>query len=330
MVGLPLALWIYKCLMMVIFQRKIIYMGYAPPGARTEELHASLLPREIRCMEVCLESEKHVRLHGIIIHQDALDCSARDPDVVIVYLQGNAGNPLARIPVFEKLLSGLSQSQQSPKNSTLSVHIIAVAPRSYWKSSSRTPTERSLIADYHRVLSYAVERYPKSTIVLYGHSLGGAIAVCLASHLSSTDYPTVQGLVLENPFASIPDMVQALYPQRWLPYRYLGHLAFDKWNAVAAMQSAKGGTDSLLSRLSRDMLVLLSEKDEIVPPTMGEEIYRARESTRHQGTNYRSAERGQRRLVMVRGALHEQAWMHRQWVNEMTAYVHQVRARKDW
>lgn len=34
-VGLPTALWSYKCLMMIAFQRKIIYMGFLPPGART-------------------------------------------------------------------------------------------------------------------------------------------------------------------------------------------------------------------------------------------------------------------------------------------------------
>jgi len=36
--GLPLALWTYKCLMMVAFQRKIIYLPSVPPGSRNESL----------------------------------------------------------------------------------------------------------------------------------------------------------------------------------------------------------------------------------------------------------------------------------------------------
>jgi hypothetical protein len=31
-----MCLWAYKVAMMAIFQRKIIYMGYVPPGSRTE------------------------------------------------------------------------------------------------------------------------------------------------------------------------------------------------------------------------------------------------------------------------------------------------------
>ncbi|KZT09202.1 uncharacterized protein LAESUDRAFT_722928 [Laetiporus sulphureus 93-53] len=152
------------------------------------------------------------------------------------------------------------------------VSVVAAAPRSYWRSSSRTPTERGILTDYTHVLSYTVNRYPDVPIVLYGHSLGGAIAVCLTAQLKASDYPTVKGLILENPFASIPGMVRALYPQRWLPYRYLAPLTFDKWDAVAAMRSVDVRHDSLLARLSTNMLVLLSEKDEIVPTSMGDDI----------------------------------------------------------
>lgn len=74
LVGLPLALWAYKvserlvaleewlnlmltttdlqCMMMVFFQRKIIYMGYIPPGARTEV--GTRLNRPSRTLLICL------------------------------------------------------------------------------------------------------------------------------------------------------------------------------------------------------------------------------------------------------------------------------------
>lgn len=319
--GLPIALWSYKCLMMVLFQRKIIYMGYVPPGARKEQLRVDVpIPKGVQCEEISLQSEKRTMLYGLVLQNEDVNTSCREPDVVIVYLQGNASNPLARIPVFERLLSAKALGRLEPiePKEKLNMAVIAVAPRSFWKSSSRTPTQRGLLADYAHVLSYAASRYPHSSIVLYGHSLGGSIAVCLAAQLNSANYPTVRGMILENPFSSIPDMVRALYPQRWMPYRYLAPMAFDKWDAVAAMRSTKDRLDALLARLSANMLMLLSEKDEVVPMSMGAELYDASE-TDQKGS--RDDGLSVKRRVIIRGALHENAWTERQWRDEMLGYL---------
>lgn len=122
----------------------------------------------------------------------------------------------------------------------------------------------------------------------------------------------MQGLILENPFASIPKMVKALYPQRWLPYHYLTPFVRDTWDAVHAASSASQG--SLLWKLSKDMLVLLSEKDELVPNWMGMSILDAVKS------------KG-RSSVVIRDALHENAWEQAQWVREIARYVENVSHR---
>lgn len=133
--------------------------------------------------------------------------------------------------------------------------------------------------------------------------------MCLASRLGSEEYPNVRGLILENPFASIPEMVKALYPQRWLPYHYLTPFVWDTWDAVDAASSAS--QDSLLRKLSKDMLVLLSEKDELVPNSMGMDILNAMEP------------KG-RSSVVIEDALHENAWEKREWVREIAQYVDTV------
>jgi pimeloyl-ACP methyl ester carboxylesterase len=212
---------------------------------------------------------------------------------------GNAGNPLHRLPVFEALLSRLQSTQ-----------IIAVAPRSYWKSSPRRPSEQGILSDYRHALNYTISRWPNSAVILYGHSLGGSAAVRLTSVLKSEDYPSVKGLILENPFASIPQMVTALYPQRWLPYHYLTPFVWDKWDAVAAMKGTPA--DSLLARLSQDMLVLLSEKDEVVPNSMGSELFDL------------VGGEGSRRKVTIQDALHEDAWQQRQWMMEMNKFTTRI------
>ncbi|CAL1712175.1 unnamed protein product [Somion occarium] len=292
--------------MMIIFQRKIIYMGYVPLGARTEELGRDIRPssNRIMCDEVQINGERGARLFGIYLRREELNTPARQPKTVMIYFQGNAGNPLGRIPVFERLLL----------NCPPEIGILAVAPRSYWKSTPRTATERGLLSDYHHALSYAINRFPESKIILYGHSLGGAIAVCLAARLKAQDFPTVKGLVLENPFASIPGMVKALYPQRWLPYHYLSSLVLDKWDALSAMQNPQ--QDSLLCNLSNNMMVMLSEKDELVPTSMGRSLLDA--SKNKVGNDLANQHK---RIIVVRNALHEDAWTKEVWLVEMRRYL---------
>ena len=130
-------------------------------------------------------------------------------------------------------------------------------------------------------------------------------------------YKNVKGMVLENPFASIPAMVKALYPQRWLPYHYLGGFALDRWDAASAMARAQTENRSLLHRLSKSMLMILSKKDEIVPNEQGLALFEAA-NHRHQPE---VSESKRSRLVILPTALHENAWTERQWRSEIERYI---------
>lgn len=76
--------------------------------------------------------------------------------------------------------------------------------------SSGTPSEKGLNLDAEAVLSYAKqhEKLAGSPIILFGRSLGGAVALSL--HHSNRNQ--ISAIIAENTFLSISSMVDALLP----------------------------------------------------------------------------------------------------------------------
>lgn len=83
--------------------------------------------------------------------------------------------------------------------------------------------------------------------MLWGQSLGAGVAIAAAIADSRLMKPNaeedvmraetaIQGLVLETPFTSIRAMLLALYPQKWLPYSYLGLFLRNRWDSAAALR----------------------------------------------------------------------------------------------
>lgn len=46
----------------------------------------------------------------------------------------------------------------------------------------------------------------------------------------------VDGVLLETPFTSVRDMLKELYPQKWLPYRYLGFFLWNHWDSIEGLR----------------------------------------------------------------------------------------------
>jgi uncharacterized protein len=105
------------------------------------------------------------------------------------------------------------------------------------------------VGDATTVYRFVRSRYPSHRIVLWGYSLGSAIAVALA-----TKHP-LDKLILEAPFDA-GDFVAS----RWLvPLR-----------AVVRNQLC---SDRRIAKVSAPMLVLHGERDEIVPIACGRRLF---------------------------------------------------------
>ena len=115
------------------------------------------------------------------------------------------------------------------------------------------PSEKNLYNDSKKIVEWLINKFSinKKQIVLYGESLGTAVAVELAQY---QDYKAV---ILESPFTSVAEVAQKMYPI--YPVKYL---IWDKFDNV-----------SKINNLISPILFIHGKKDEIVPFKLGKKLY---------------------------------------------------------
>jgi hypothetical protein len=105
---------------------------------------------------------------------------------------------------------------------------------------------------------------PPERIFLYGHSLGGAIAIELAVR-----HPEIAGLVVEASFTSMRTMVNHLYRQFLIfPVDLLLHQRFDSLSKVRRRSPSQAS-------LQMPVLFIHGTADRVVPAEMSEALYAA-------------------------------------------------------
>ena len=181
---------------------------------------------------VSFETTDRVKLSGWFIPSD----SARG---VILFCHGNAGNighRLESIQIFHQL--GLD--------------ILIFDYRGYGQSEG-TPSEHGTYRDAEAAWHYLIEerQVNPNEIVVFGRSLGGAVASWLAQS------QTPGALILESTFTSLPDIAATVYP--YVPVRLL--LRF-KYN-----------TAEYLARINCPVLIVHSRHDEIMPFSHGRRLF---------------------------------------------------------
>ena len=140
----------------------------------------------------------------------------------------------------------------------LGFNVLLVEYHGYGLSEGHFPTEASLYEDAEAALTYLTQARGISAeeIFVYGHSLGGAIAINLATH-----HPDLAGLIIQNSFTSIADMVRRFRYAHAIPMQWLLNQRFE------SLQKA--------SSLRVPILLIHAKGDPLVPVTMAEQLYRA-------------------------------------------------------
>ena len=159
---------------------------------------------------------------------------------VIVHFHGNAGHRGDRAPLMRPYLDA-------------GFGVLLTDYRGYGGNPGK-PTEAGLYADGRAALAYLAGRgVAADRVVLYGESLGTAVAVRLATE------QRVGAVVLEAPFTSAVDIGAAAYP--FVPVRWL---MLDRFNSL-----------SRIAHIGAPLLVLHGGMDATVPIAHGRRILAA-------------------------------------------------------
>ncbi|MEQ4538892.1 MAG: alpha/beta hydrolase [Billgrantia sp.] len=163
----------------------------------------------------------------------------------LLFFHGNAGNISHR-------LDSILQFHR------LGLSVLILDYRGYGRSEGR-PSEEGTAQDARAGWRWLTEQQEASAdeIVLFGRSLGAAVAAELAASLAPQGQPAA--VILESPFRSVPALGQQLYP--FLPVRWLATLDYP--------------TERYVTHIESPLLVIHSRDDEIIPFSEGEAVYRA-------------------------------------------------------
>lgn len=171
---------------------------------------------------------------------------ARPPDSTgrwLLICHGNAGN-----------LSDAGRPDHYAGLRALGLNLLAFDYRGYGESDGE-PTEPGLYADADAAYRYLRDTLgiPPGRIVLFGHSLGSAVAVDLATREPAA------GLVLDGAIASVVERAQELYP--YVPVRWIARSRYASIEKIAGVRIPK--------------LFLHARADEVIPFAHGRRLFDA-------------------------------------------------------
>ncbi|MCX6991779.1 MAG: alpha/beta hydrolase [Kiritimatiellaeota bacterium] len=219
--------YIGLCILLFLRQSHMVYFPLA-------KVQATPADAGLAYERIFLVTADNVRLAGWYVPCDG----ARGTVLMCHGNGGNIGDRLHPIGLFHEL----------------GLNVLIFDYRGYGESVGK-PSEEGTYQDAFAAWQYLVEKHntPPDKIVIFGRSLGGAVAAGL------TERVTPAALILEATFTSIPDMGAQLYP--WLPIRLLSRY---RYNTLARLE-----------RIHCPVLIAHSRDDEMIPFEHGRKLFAA-------------------------------------------------------
>ena len=232
---LLLVLGLYAGLLLLLWlnESRLIYF---PGSGRT--LLAPPAHLDLPVQRVAIRTED-----GLTLGSWAIPSGPGSTGYWLIICHGNAGN----LSEFDRPVhyAGLRR---------LGLSLLAFDYRGYGESDG-VPTEAGLYKDADAAYRYVREELavPPERIILFGHSLGSAVAVDLASRVPSA------GVILEGALTSVIQRGQELYP--YIPVRWIGRSRFSSIEKIGRVTAPK--------------LFLHARADDVIPLSHGRTLYEA-------------------------------------------------------
>jgi len=209
----------------------------------------------------------------------------------ILYLHGSRWNLTGHLFRLEQIRS-------------LGFSILAIDYRGFGQSLGELPSEASVYEDARIAWDHLKTLQPDADKrLIYGHSLGGAVAVDLAAELGREaerrgEAPEARALIVESTFTSLADIATEVADTPW-PVRWLVSQKFDSIDKI--------------DQVGMPLLLVHGTADQYVPARFSEELFAAAQNPKQllliEGGNHNNAMRVGRRAYAdaVRQLLNEPA-----------------------
>jgi fermentation-respiration switch protein FrsA (DUF1100 family) len=269
-----------SCIFLFVMQTRLIFFPAAVLEKTPEFFN---LDYQEVWLSVAAKSNKLEPIHGWWIKAN------QSNGKVLLYLHGNGINIGANIGHAKRFYQ-------------LGFSVLLIDYRGYGRSQGSFPNEKRVYEDATAAWNYLVQqqKIPPQQIVIYGHSLGGAIAIDLA-----IKHPDAAGLIVESSFTSIQEIIAHRQMLRLFPVSFL---------LTQRFTSIKK-----LSQLHIPVLFIHGTVDLTVPAFMSQKLYNAASEPK--------------KLILVPGAGHNNVAelageQYLQWVKSFIAEIYLQKLEK--
>ncbi|KAG8163360.1 hypothetical protein KVR01_006657 [Diaporthe batatas] len=275
---------------MISLQNKIIYAPYFPPTARFEKIedwHSKLFGIEWKEIHLRSIDGTDLALAVATVSSDVDESFQQSPShhVYVLYLQGNASSLPPRLPDHSWILRKIKTSfkETYPGCGKVRFTQVGLSYRGYW-SSAGSANETGINLDTIAAVQWISQlhentySYSKSggqatrpILFVWGQSIGAGFASNLAASGLIPPHLEPTALIFETPFLSIKAMLASLYPERWLPYKYLHPFlrnSLDSYHNLGTIAAHRVGKGIRPPRI----FILEAGRDDIVPPNHPKEL----------------------------------------------------------
>jgi alpha-beta hydrolase superfamily lysophospholipase len=182
---------------------------------------------------------RDVKLHGLWL--PAGTSKVADAPVLL-YLHGARWNVEGSSPRIRRMQE-------------LGFSVLAIDYRGFGKSTNELPSETMAYEDARAAWEWLAAKYPKQPRYIFGHSLGGAIAIELATQVTDES-----GTIVEGTFTSIPDVASSM-KWGWLP---VGPLITQRFESASKVE-----------KIGSPLLVVHGADDSLIKPELGRKLFEA-------------------------------------------------------